>query len=889
MPRWAVEIAKLASTLRGRVFVSIYEDGSTDNTRTALRKLDESLAMQGIPRRVVLDDYPHREGDRIDRLARARNAALAPLYEDPSLADWVIFVNDIAARWETLAELAATPAAFDVACGMDHDQRGGLLPERSRARRFYDGWVARDLDGRIAHRGHPYWAAYVDQVLQARGTPFYVKCCWNGAIVARASMLVRVRFRRAADSDGECDDSECTVLCRDARRANYTRVVINPAVWHAYSYGESARERRRQPRAIKSVSEADRALAELSYLARVSNPTFACCSLHRGANYGWKAGHFFGCVNQSVVVENPKNEVTTPFAVGVERRRRRRQRRRRRSPPEEEEEEGGEGEGMKNARKRGRSVVMIVADDLSREGLATALTPRIDELAAKGVALSNVRILGSDRLGVCAPSRATLLTGQPWFKVTSGTRRRLLRITGPTIAERLRQFGYRTGGVGKWHADEASFRASFEVGRAVLLRAMGLTHDAAARRESGRPVLDLVDVHQDRTRKVEESRECENARLGLSACRSSHVFASASASLIRRFGSSSPYFLYCGLTAPHDPLEPPPSGVPPTLGVALPSNVKSHHPFRIPFVQNVVETDSPPEVAHAPIRAAADTASRYLVGARDEILLPFPRTATDIEARAAKYLALVAEVDDAVGAIVDEAWRDNDEDTIVVFTADHGIAAFGEHGLLGKQNLYEHSNAVPLVVAGAGAAASRVPLYLHDLAPTVLTLALGTASHGNREAPPPPEDGRDFASLFRAKAPADALPWRPRERMFVAMINTQRGVVDLGRRLKLLAYFEPGANLRARGGQLLALQLFSVDDAAETNDLLARRFATPQEAAVFYAARLNDTSSILDDDDDVMRLLRWGCSFELSMIRRSKRNRKERRDGTPRACDAFIS
>ena len=37
------------------------------------------------------------------------------------------------------------------------------------------------------------------------------------------------------------------------------------------------------------------------------------------------------------------------------------------------------------------------------------------------------------------------------------------------------------------------------------------------------------------------------------------------------------------------------------------------------------------------------------------------------------------------------------EDTIVVYTADHGLAV-GQHGLFGKQNLYEHSARVPCIV-----------------------------------------------------------------------------------------------------------------------------------------------------------------------------------------------
>ena len=60
--------------------------------------------------------------------------------------------------------------------------------------------------------------------------------------------------------------------------------------------------------------------------------------------------------------------------------------------------------------------------------------------------------------------------------------------------------------------------------------------------------------------------------------------------------------------------------------------------------------------------------------------------------------------------------RDN---TIIIFTADHGLA-IGSHGLFGKQNLYEHSMGVPLVVAGPGVTAGRrndALCYAFDLFP----------------------------------------------------------------------------------------------------------------------------------------------------------------------------
>ena len=63
------------------------------------------------------------------------------------------------------------------------------------------------------------------------------------------------------------------------------------------------------------------------------------------------------------------------------------------------------------------------------------------------------------------------------------------------------------------------------------------------------------------------------------------------------------------------------------------------------------------------------------------------------------------------------------DNTIFVFTSDHGLA-IGSHGLLGKQNLYEHSMKAPLVFAGHGidAGSSNALVYLFDILPTVTDL-----------------------------------------------------------------------------------------------------------------------------------------------------------------------
>jgi arylsulfatase A-like enzyme len=63
--------------------------------------------------------------------------------------------------------------------------------------------------------------------------------------------------------------------------------------------------------------------------------------------------------------------------------------------------------------------------------------------------------------------------------------------------------------------------------------------------------------------------------------------------------------------------------------------------------------------------------------------------------------------------------------TFVIFTSDHGLA-LGSHGLMGKQNMYDHTIRVPFIISGPGIAkGQRVPAFgfLRDMFPTVCDLA----------------------------------------------------------------------------------------------------------------------------------------------------------------------
>jgi arylsulfatase A-like enzyme len=111
---------------------------------------------------------------------------------------------------------------------------------------------------------------------------------------------------------------------------------------------------------------------------------------------------------------------------------------------------------------------------------------------------------------------------------------------------------------------------------------------------------------------------------------------------------------------------------------------------------------------------------------RDEALAPWPRTPENTRKQLADYYACITGLDHHVGRIFEQLKASGQwENTIVVFSGDNGLS-MGDHGLFGKQNLYEFGGMhVPLVLAGPGIPAkkSEALVYLMDLFPTFADFA----------------------------------------------------------------------------------------------------------------------------------------------------------------------
>lgn len=361
---------------------------------------------------------------------------------------------------------------------------------------------------------------------------------------------------------------------------------------------------------------------------------------------------------------------------------------------------------------------MLVADDQRPDTIAALgnphiQTPHLDDLVRRGTAFTRATCAHP----LCYPSRAELLTGCTGFR--NGTFSELkLNSDVPLWPDAMKRAGYRTCYVGKWHTAGRPSTVGY-------VECDGLYG-------GGRPVAENYVDFRGRPAtgyggwqfQTDAGERFPEKGLGLTPNISSE-FADAAIRLIQN-KSEQPFFIHVNFTAPHDPrIWPPgyekkydPSKMP------VPTNFRPEHPFD-----------------HGNIRG------------RDELLLPFPRTEDDVRQELACYYAVISHLDEQIGrifqALDDSGQRNN---TIIIFTADHGLA-IGSHGLVGKQNMYEHTINVPLIIAGPGIPVGEqraAQCYLRDLFPTICDLT-GVTLHSSREgeAPAEPIDGKSLVSILR--------------------------------------------------------------------------------------------------------------------------------------------
>ncbi|MQA02989.1 MAG: choline-sulfatase [Streptosporangiales bacterium] len=341
------------------------------------------------------------------------------------------------------------------------------------------------------------------------------------------------------------------------------------------------------------------------------------------------------------------------------------------------------------------NVLLLMADQLSASwlpsyGHTVVSSPAVDRLAADAVVFENAYCPSP----LCAPSRASMLTGRLPSRTGVYDNAADMRPSLPTLAHHLRAAGYRTCLSGKMHFVGPDQLHGFEerLTTDIYPGDLDWTPDWRLPMKDRYSWYHTMDSVQYPARCRASMPMDYDDEVAFQAVRKIYDFA--------RDPDNTPFFLTASFTHPHDPWE-----------------------LRSEYWDRYDLADIPdPTVPRIPLDDA-DAHSRRLreMFGADEVQLG------DEQVRKARhgYYAAVSYVDARIGELLD-ALDDSGlaDDTIVVLTSDHG-EMLGERGLWYKMSFYEHSARVPLMIRVPGRTPRRVeaPVSLLDLAPTVVDLS----------------------------------------------------------------------------------------------------------------------------------------------------------------------
>jgi choline-sulfatase len=328
-----------------------------------------------------------------------------------------------------------------------------------------------------------------------------------------------------------------------------------------------------------------------------------------------------------------------------------------------------------------------MVDQLAAQWLPAASAPALSRLASSGVVFESAYCASP----LCAPSRASLLTGRLPSATGVYDNAAELRASEPTFVHALRAAGWDTCLAGKMHFVGPDQLHGFEqrLTTDVYPADLDWTPDWRLPLTERLPwyhTMESVLTPGECAASMQMDYDGEVAHRAVRKLRD----------LAR--DRSRPWFLCVSFTNPHDPWEIRPSFWERYSSVELPS------------------------VGLLP-RSAADPWSLRLrdMAGIDEVAL------TDEQVRRARhgYFAAISYVDDLIGTVLAELSSTGlADETVVVFTADHG-ELLGERGLWYKMAFFEPAARVPLFVCVPGVAARRVahPVSQLDVGSTLLSLA----------------------------------------------------------------------------------------------------------------------------------------------------------------------
>ena len=420
------------------------------------------------------------------------------------------------------------------------------------------------------------------------------------------------------------------------------------------------------------------------------------------------------------------------------------------------------------------NILLVFTDDhaahaVSAYGSVLNQTPNIDRLAAEGMLFANAFVTNS----ICAPSRATVLTGQFGHLNGVPTNRDSLHSTAVTFPGLLQDAGYNTALVGKWHLKAKPQGFDYY----EVLRGQGPYYNPLllGQEDSIRYTGYTTDIITDRALEwLENGRDPDE-----------------------------PFLLMYQHKAPHRSWSPGPDQLDLYADMEMPEPVDLFDDWEgrtsaagtqemtierdltLRDLKLDERTDLTPEqravwdAAYGPRNADFEAAG---LEGDDLVRWKYQRYIKD-------YLRAIASVDDNLGRVLDYLDREGlAENTVVIYTSDQGFF-LGDHGWFDKRWMYEESLRTPLIVRWpTGIAAGMVNEDLVqnlDLAETFLDLAGVDV--------PDVMQGRSLVPLLQGETPVDwrdAIYYQYFEYPGWHMVRRHYGVRT--RTHKLIHYYEIG-------------------------------------------------------------------------------------------------
>ncbi|MGJ8693316.1 MAG: sulfatase-like hydrolase/transferase [Thalassotalea sp.] len=366
--------------------------------------------------------------------------------------------------------------------------------------------------------------------------------------------------------------------------------------------------------------------------------------------------------------------------------------------------------------------VFIFADDQSPKTLGAygnkeIITPNLDELAKQGVNFSNAHNMGSWTGAVCLASRTMLNSGlSVWEAQTMNSNYAKGKGFDLTWSKLMEKAGYETYMTGKWHVHAPANK----VFQSTLQVRPGMPKDNwdhftqverfkkfANGTSEFSSAQEFMPVGYNRPLGPDDNSwsptDPKHGGFFQGGTHWSEVVKNNALTFIEQASQTEkPFFMYLAFNAPHDPRQAPQAyqDLYQAEQLSLPASFQPLYPEK-DFIGNGPSL-------------------------RDAALAPFPRTAYATKVHLKEYYALISHLDTQVGDIISALKASGKMDnTYIVYTADHGLAV-GEHGLFGKQNMYDHSVRSPFIIWGPdmnGGNTVDANIYLQDVMATALDLA----------------------------------------------------------------------------------------------------------------------------------------------------------------------